>query len=407
MKNASWTSITLILAFAVLIAMCHGKSMILVSDFSQTFGVTPAHASWIVSAVALVAALASPVVTWLISLVGERRAIVFGLLTAGSMSLLGSQATLFPVLLVLRVLEGAGYISVVLACLALLVHTTEGVRRVRALAFWSVASPLGGAIAIFLVSPFVGGAWGGWRTVFGGHALILFALLILTPALPARNLTRQSERKTFAQVFQIYRNPSIIRLAAAVGAPLTVALGLVTVVPHYFLNVFQVRPETIGLVSTLGILSSVLAGGVAGYVVTSRVGGFAVVFGALAGVGLEILFFIPGIGVETGIAAKILQGFFGSFVSAWVFTNIPRMAPKGDVLGAGGIAEQFLYLSMFLGPLVLFPLYTLESRLPFFIALAVGNLLPLFLLPLGTRRKTSPQETEATASFATLRADET
>ncbi|MDR2626349.1 MAG: MFS transporter [Zoogloeaceae bacterium] len=404
MKKGSWPSIALILAFAVLIAMCHGKSMILVGDFSETFAVTPARASWIVSAVALIAALASPVVTWLISLVGERRAIIFGLAVAGSMSLLGSKTSYFPLFLTLRVLEGAGYISVVLACLALLIHTTEGVRRVRALAFWSVASPLGGAIAIFLVSPFVGGAGGGWRTVFTGHAVILFLLLLLTPILPAHNLTRQNERKTFAQVFQIYRNPSIIRLAAAVGAPLTVALGLVTVVPHYFLNVFQVRPETVGLISTLGILSSVLAGGVAGYVVTSRWGSVAVVLGALAGVGLEILFFVPGIGVSTGITAKILQGFFGSFVSAWVFTNIPRMAPKGDVLGAGGIAEQFLYLSMFLGPLVLFPLYTLESRLPFFIVLAVGNLLPLFLLPLNVRHKKGTEKPGA--ALTTLRADE-
>ena len=62
------------------------------------------------------------------------------------------------------------------------------------------------------------------------------------------------------------------------------------------------------------------------------------------------------------------------------------MTRNGDVMGAGGIAEQALYLSMFLGPVLLYPLFTLPSRLPFFATLIVANLLPLFLLPLGLKR---------------------
>ncbi|WP_217284485.1 hypothetical protein [Pseudomonas nitroreducens] len=61
------------------------------------------------------------------------------------------------------------------------------------------------------------------------------------------------------------------------------------------------------------------------------------------------------------------------------------MSRGGDVMGAGGVAEQALYLSMFLGPVLLFPLFSLPSRLPFFAVLIVASLLPLFLLPLGLR----------------------
>ncbi|HEY0268505.1 MAG TPA: hypothetical protein VGC12_04645, partial [Methyloradius sp.] len=85
------------------------------------------------------------------------------------------------------------------------------------------------------------------------------------------------------------------------------------------------------------------------------------------------------------IIAKAVQSFFSSFVMAWIFTSIPKMSAKGDVMGAGGIAEQFLYLAMFIGPILLFPIFALPSRIPFYIVLVVGGLLPLFLLPLNLK----------------------
>jgi YNFM family putative membrane transporter len=218
--------------------------------------------------------------------------------------------------------------------------------------------------------------------------VILLILLLLTPLLPSINLAARAERKPLPEVFRIYTNPSTLRLAAAVGAPLTVALGLITVTPAYLIGTLHVAPATIGVISTVGILSSVLAGLFAGFILNLRVlGPLSVVVGAVVGLSLEVLVFIPGISTEVAISAKVIQGFFSSFVVAWVFTSIPKMSRNGDVMGAGGIAEQALYLSMFLGPVLLYPLFALPSRLPFFIALIVANLLPLFLLPLGLSRR--------------------
>lgn len=390
MRSGSWPSIILTLAFAVIIAACHGKTILLIADIAKAYSVSPSHASWVVSAVAIVAAIASPIVNWGVARVGERRAIIFGLIVAALCSYLASTTTDFSVLLTLRVIEGAGYISVVLAALALLVHTTEGKRRTSALAFWSVASPLGGAIAIFAVSPYVGGDNGQWRIAFSGHAVILLLLLLATPLLPSINLANRAERKPLSQVFKIYADPSALRLAAAVGAPLTVALGLITITPDYLIHVLNVAPAAIGVISTVGILSSVVAGLFAGFILNLRlIGPISVVAGALIGVTLEVLVFIPGISVEVAIAAKVAQGFFSSFVVAWVFTSIPKMTRNGDVMGAGGVAEQALYISMFLGPVLLYPLFALPTRVPFFAALIVSSLLPLFLLPLGFKRNES------------------
>ncbi|WP_047514476.1 MFS transporter [Methylophilus sp. Q8] len=380
MRAGSWPSIALTLAFAVIIAACHGKTIVLVGDIARAFSVTPAHASWVVSAVALVAALASPIVNWAIAHIGERRSIVLGLVVAGTFSYLDSLATTFQGLLILRVLEGLGYILVVLAALALILHTTDGKRRTSALAFWSVASPLGGAIAIFSVSPYVGVDW---RIVFSGHAYILFGLVLLTPLLPGGNLVHKTERKPLSKVFDIYSDPSLIRLAAAVGAPLTLALGLVAIVPVYFITKLHVAPTTIGVISTVGILSSVLAGVFAGFILNiKRLGPWVVVSSAVIGLALEFVVFLPGTSPSVAIVAKIAQGFFGSFVVAWIFTSIPKMSTHGDVMGAGGIAEQFLYISMFLGPVLLFPLFVLPTLIPFFVVVTIAHLLPLFLLPL-------------------------
>lgn len=380
MRAGSVPSLALILLFAVLIAACHGKTILLVADIATAFDIGTAKASWVVSAVAVIAAVASPLVNWIVVRAGERRSIVAGLVVASASSYLGSLASSFQQLIELRIVEGAGYITVVLAALGLLVHTSEGARRTSALAFWSIASPLGGAIAIFCVAPYVGGQW---RVVFSAHALVLALLILLTPLLPSRRLAAPGERKTFRQVWAIYRHPKVLRLALAVGAPLTVALGLITVVPAYFISELGVAPAAIGVISTVGILSSVLAGLFAGVILNlRRAGPLAVVAAAVIGVVLEIVTFLPGAGVQLAVTAKITQGFFSSFVTAWVFTSIPKMSPDGDVIGAGSIAEQFLYISMFLGPVVMFPLYTLPSHLLFFVVLSVAGVLPLFLLPL-------------------------
>lgn len=64
MRPGSWPSIILTLAFAVIIAACHGKTILLIADIAKAYSVSPSHASWVVSAVAIVAAIASPVVNW-------------------------------------------------------------------------------------------------------------------------------------------------------------------------------------------------------------------------------------------------------------------------------------------------------------------------------------------------------
>ncbi|WP_234406267.1 MFS transporter [Methylobacillus glycogenes] len=90
----------------------------LVGDVAQAFGVSPSQASWVVSAVALIAALFSPIVNWIVAHTGERKSIVAGLAIAAVASYLGGLSQDFSHLLVLRVIEGAGYITVVLAALA-------------------------------------------------------------------------------------------------------------------------------------------------------------------------------------------------------------------------------------------------------------------------------------------------
>lgn len=97
MRPGSWPSIILTLAFAVIIAACHGKTILLIADIAKAYSVSPSHASWVVSTVAIVAALASPVVNWGVARVGERRAIIVGLMVAAVCSYAASRTADFAV----------------------------------------------------------------------------------------------------------------------------------------------------------------------------------------------------------------------------------------------------------------------------------------------------------------------
>lgn len=377
-RTSLWYSV-LALVYGVAIAACHGKTLSMPVDIAHDFGISVAQASWVVSSVAFVAAVAAPVVGWLVDRWGERRSLAQGLLVAAVAGFLVSQTSHFGVLISLRVIEGAGYILVVLAALSLLIRSNQGPRRVRALALWSVASPTGGALAVLLAAPLV--AEDRWRLVFQAHAAILAIGLLFIPFVPRRDGAVKRPDIRIGAVFGIYRSRSVIRLSVALGLLCILDLGLATASQSYFIARRGVAPVLIGQTFLASVILMIASSYVCGRVLShkGREHLVALTGCVIASIG-GIIVFLPWVAVPVALGVSVLSSVGNGIQMAWLISRIPHVAPSEDLMGStGGIVSQMLYIGMFVGPPVVL---TLLDDAPLFVFAAVIvaiNVLPLVL----------------------------
>jgi MFS family permease len=167
--NTDWRSV-FILFLAGLIAACQvGKAAIAVPLLRQELGVSLLLASWIVGAYGTLGAVAGLPAGVGISRIGARTAIICGLAIVAVAGGLGSIAGNGAILLAARVLEGCGFIAVVVAAPTLLRQLSAARDRDVVLTCWSAYMPAGTAL-MMLVGPLLTSL--GWQELWLANALI-------------------------------------------------------------------------------------------------------------------------------------------------------------------------------------------------------------------------------------------
>ncbi|QPF72859.1 MFS transporter [Roseateles sp. DAIF2] len=169
-------------AGAGIVSACQvGKVPLALPVLRDALGLALSDLSWLLSGIALVGALFGIAAGLVVDRLGPRRLVLAGLLVQG---LAGAAAALdggFPLLLASRLLEGLGFVAVVVAAPALIHAVLAGREPGPAFAVWATFMPAG----ITLVS--LGGPLleaSGWRGFWGLNAL---ALLVYAGALALRS----------------------------------------------------------------------------------------------------------------------------------------------------------------------------------------------------------------------------
>ena len=123
---------------------------------------------------------------------GPRRFAVTGLLVMAVGCVSGALANGYPLLLLSRFLEGAGFIMTTVSGVALIANVSQLRDRPRAMALWSSYMPTGGALAM-LAAPIAlaGIGWRGYWLALAGAAIVSAILLLReVPAPPSGGGTR-------------------------------------------------------------------------------------------------------------------------------------------------------------------------------------------------------------------------
>lgn len=181
--DTDWLRVGLLLLCGIFAATQVGKLPPTMLALRDHFGASLVQLGWISSVFNLMAAFIALAAGLVADGVGRRRVLKLGLLTLGMGSLLGAGSVGIGLLFVSRVVEGLGFVCIVVAA-PTLIREVAGLPRQRlVLGLWSSYMALG-MTAMLLAAPLLIGllGWrGGWWMGVVGSVLLLLAVLRAFP----------------------------------------------------------------------------------------------------------------------------------------------------------------------------------------------------------------------------------
>lgn len=283
--------------------------------------------------------------------IGARRSLVLGMLVMAAGSLLGAAAQGPGLLIVSRILEGVGFLGVVVVVPALLNTAVRGKHRLLFVGMWGCFMPTGTALMLLLgpILPMFG-----WRALWLSQCMVALlyagAAMFVLPAATAASKTDapgflkmarlvlgDRNSRLLALVFGVYAMQYFI-LAGFLPVILVGALGLSLATASLF-TAASVFANAIGNIAA-GILSRLafplwasMAIAFAGYAATAPF-----IYSAALPAGW--------VAVLTGLALGVAGLAPGS-----IFAAVPRIVPPDLVTPTIGLVQQTSNIGQFVGPI--------------------------------------------------------
>ena len=348
--RAGTLQVLLLMGSGVVAAAQIGKAIIAVPMIRGDLVVGLDLAGLIVATFATLGATTGVAAGLMVSRLGARRCLVYGMGVITLGNLIGAGALDEFVLLVARIIEGVGFLAVVLAIPSVLSQLVPREKRDFVMAAWSAYMPIG--IMLMLLAapalPIIG--WHSfWLLNALATGLCTMLLAIRTPAMPVT--TRAEATRFFADGLAIVRRPGCLLLAFAFFAyscqyfSLVFALPLLLTSHNVSLGAAGLLTAIVLAVSAIGHLSSSLLLRI-GVPIWANV---AAAFGFFS---LSCLAVYGEVLAPQGIAivAALALGV-GGLAPGAIYAAAPHAAPAPSAVPPTiGLVQQASSLGQFAGP---------------------------------------------------------
>ncbi|HEV7319542.1 MAG TPA: MFS transporter [Ensifer sp.] len=168
-----WAGVAAVVVAGVVAAMQVGKGLIAGPMLQADLGLDLATLGWVTSVFAVVGFVGGMPAGAIVAAVDDRRLLGVGMAMLALGTFAGAASQSFTLLLLSRIVEGFGFLLVVVAGPAILMRLATADRRDLVFALWSCFMPAGMAIAM-LTGPF----FGSWHAIWWSNGLITFASLL-------------------------------------------------------------------------------------------------------------------------------------------------------------------------------------------------------------------------------------
>jgi MFS family permease len=368
MKSGSWPSIVAIFLFGVLGAATVGRLIPLSIDLGREFGTTAAQFGWLVSLIALPAAILAIPSGLVVDRFGSRNV----LNAAAALGIVANAiywfAPNYRYMQIARLLEGVVIVHMYTAGPAFLMATTEGKRRGTAMTIWATYMPVGTAVGLLLAGAFAGGEH--WRWVFIGQGALFALVALINLAQPAVATNAVGPVPTLGQRLLdlriAYSRPALLLLALAFFLMISLGFGANSTFPSYFARLHNVPISTTSNVMALATLLMIpgslgvgllIARGVRQPVVFTGLGILGTLVGSLA--------FFPHLSIPMRFVVVGTWFVVSGAAIATLLATLPVVAEPQRRGAAAALINQAGGLATFANPPIWLPLAASGGWLPF------------------------------------------
>jgi MFS family permease len=354
MRRTPWQLIGLLVAAGAVAAFHVGKVPPALPSIRAELGASLEQAGWLLSTVNLITALGGLAIALTAERFGHRRLVILGTALSCVASLVGAFLTSVDQLLVDRVVEGLGFIMVVVAIPTLVVRLANPADQRIALTFWSAYMPAGAGSMMLIASIVLPGtSWRvAWLVAAAASALVLAALL--WKARPSRELDPQpvARRDIVAEMFEVATNGGALAIALCFGAYSCCWFAIVGFLPTLQVERLGFSTGTAAIVTAIVTVVNVGGNLGGGWLIQRGTPRVAVIAGAALSMALCAgAVFFDGV---PDLLRLFLAGLYSCVIGAVpasLFTAIPLHAGRPQLVGAAnGLLMQVSNLGGLLGP---------------------------------------------------------
>lgn len=346
--------IALVVSAGIVAAVQIGKGVVALPAVQADMSLSLVEVSTLLSVFAVFGALAAMPSGALAGRFGARRALLLGLLLLCLGNLVGVFAGSFPVLLMGRVVEGAGFIAVATAAPILLGRMSTAENRSQVFAVWGAYMPAG--MGLMLVAG-MAVALADWRLLWQANAVLTALWLVLCYRLVPADPSGQPDKAGFAVLTllrEFLRDGRPILVTASFFVYASFYFAVVGLLPAYLLSQFGMRPQLVGVVAALVVFANMIGNLSAGVLFRRGWGLDQVMLGAFVGSSSFAVatFLLSTSGLQAAALVSLSMLCAGA-IPASVMASAPRIAHRMDHVGAMiGLFMQGSTLGQFTGPLL-------------------------------------------------------
>lgn len=350
-ENSHWPAVLAAMAAGIVSGAAISKISPALPLLQTEFGLSLVATGWLVSTFNTIA-LASAILFGLIcDRVGALRVCLGGLACMIAGGVLGVFAPSSTWIIGSRVVEGAGYVAILVSAPALI--AAASVPRQRGLAFglWGTHMPIGG-VTVLLASPVLFAAYG-WRAVWTMVA-VLAALVMLFLAFQSHHYTgtHAGKPRTLASIRGSLAQPMPWLLGAAFAAYTLQFYAVMMWLPTYLLQTRSTGATTSGLLTALFVLANAFGNVMGGWFMHRNLAPGHII-GVTFAITTLVFFgiFADGLSDTVRYACVLAYGLITGNIPPAVFAGSARHARSPSELGSiQGLVVQISNVGTFAGP---------------------------------------------------------
>ena len=355
--NPAW----IVVAAGVSASLHVGKLPPAVAVLQQQLGVSLVQAGFLLSTVQVAGMLLGLAVGLTADRWGLRRTMLIGLALMAAASAVGAAATSFGWLLITRVVEGLGFLLVVMPAPGLIRRSVSVQAMSGFMGWWGAYMPIGSATAL-LLGPFVLHAlgWQAWWLLLGAASALagLAVWQLVPPDASCRTAvsSAEAEHPWQARLALTLRSPGPWLVATTFAVYSGQWIGLVGFLPTIYAQAgltAQVAGMLTAVVAAANLVGNLSAGRLlqrgwsAARCLQMGFGGMAV---------CALLAFVQWNGeallpLAARFAVIVLFSAIGGLIPATLFTTAVRLAPDASTVSTTvGFMQQLSCVGQFAGP---------------------------------------------------------